>query len=732
VQKIVFWVILVIILILDLYSLKPILKSGFYFDDTYNSQTKAYLSYENRSVSDYNKQISSGWIQHGRIIPGFIYGGYNLWVTTFFNLIQYKIFMIIIHIIVITTYSFLLFKLTNSIIVFLLSFLVTPLFFQFRRSPDPVTSFAFLVPLTLLYLTSSLIFLKEYFKNKKNVFFILSLFFYLLMLLMFYEIAYVFFPIAIYLIYFHKKKLLPTLKFSLPYIILSLIFIAIYFYVLIHATVGTYNGSTMNLNIRLIILAFLKQVSASLPLSYFFVFKPQFFHINFLDYFYAAILAITSFVLLISYKLKKQTLFLFFSIGFLLVFLSTIPISLSKRYQSEVAWGIGHLPVYIAYFGSASILIGIMSLIISKLKNNLLKTSFILFISVIIGIIGFLNLQNNKIVVEDLNNIFKYPRDLVKNSLQSKLASNIPENSTIISLNKLYWDNSAFYFNIAKKRRQVMGIDDYLKELKNKEVINDFKIVKNVDNTYIIKYQVINKELGFVYVAKVVRIYYVNQDTNFFLVNNPRIFIQNNSSYKYVDYRSYSKLNEKEYKKNRIPLNRLKLLDKNNNYQLYEIKSDNLINFNSIKLINPDNPAEFNYQDNINEMEKAYVNDFFPIWEQGFSSLEGNNENNWRWNSNKGKLSIINLDPYPKTVKINMSLSSGFEDMSNLNIKGLNSNLDDHLKINNISTMYERVIYLNPGINQLDFTSDSKKIINHNDPRDLRFKITNFIAEEIK
>ena len=173
-------------------------------------------------------------------------------------------------------------------------------------------------------------------------------------------------------------------------------------------------------------------------------------------------------------------------------------------------------------------------------------------------------------------------------------------------------------------------------------------------------------------------------------------------------------------------------MDKNNNYQLYEIKSDNLINFNSIKLINPDNPAEFNYQDNINEMEKAYVNDFFPIWEQGFSSLEGNNENNWRWNSNKGKLSIINLDPYPKTVKINMSLSSGFEDMSNLNIKGLNSNLDDHLKINNISTMYERVIYLNPGINQLDFTSDSKKIINHNDPRDLRFKITNFIAEEIK
>lgn len=734
-KKVLYSFLFAVILLINLYSLKPILNSGFYFDDTYNSQTKAYLSYENKSVSDYNKQISNGWIQHGRIVPGFIYGGYIFWTHAFFNLTQYKIFMIILHFIVIIGFSALLYRLSNSVSVFFLSFLIIPIFFQFRRSPDPVTSFGFLVPLTLLYLVSSLIFLKEYLKSKINIFIIFSLSLYLLMLLMFYEIAYIFFPVAIYLIYLCKKKLLLTIKFSLPYIVLSLIFIAIYFYFLIHATTGTYNGSTINFNVRLIVSAFLKQLSASLPLSYLIVSKPQFFHINLLDYFYASILSLTSFSLLISCRLKKQNFSLFFIIGFLLTFLSTFPISLSQRYQLEVAWGIGYLPVYIAYFGSASVLIGIVLLITNKLKNNLLKIIFILFISISIGIIGFLNLQSNKIVVEDLNYIFKYPRELVETSLKSELANYISKNATIISLNGLYWDNSAFYSDITKKRIGVIDLESFIAniaKLTDKEGIDNLKIIKNIKNTYVIKYQVINKELGYVYIGKVIDIYYVNKDEKIFLVKNPHIFIKNNSAYKYVDYRSFSDLYQNGFKKNRIALNKSSLLEKNRNNEIYKIDSDDIISFDSIKLINPGNLDELNYQNNINEMETTYINGFFLIWKQGFSGLEGNDENNWRWATNKNKLSIINLGSYLKPIKISMAISTGYKGESNLNIKNVVSNLDDRLKISIIPTTFERIIYLDPGINQFGITSDSKKIINPNDPRDLRFKIINFTAEEIK
>lgn len=718
-----------IILLVSLYSLKPILNSGYYFDDTYNSQTKSFLKYENKSISDFNKEISEGWIQHGRIIPGFMYNGYWSWVYAFHNLLLYKIFMIVLHLITIFCFSFLLYRLSGSMSVFWISFLVAPLFMQFRRSPDPVTSFGFLVPLTLIYLEGSLITIIEYLKTNKILYLFMSVVFFLLMLLMFYEIAYVFFPIIILVIYFYKKKLKPTLKLSTPYIILSLIFIGIYFYIASRATTGTYNGSTINFNIALMISAFLKQVSASLPLSYYFVSKPQFFHINTFDYFYAAITCLVSFFLLIKFKIKKQSIFVFLPFGFLLIILSTIPIALSKRYQLEVGWGIGYLPVYIAYFGAGTILIAVLFFIKNKIKNNFFRNMFIILASVLIGITGFLNLQNNKLVVEDLNYIFKHPRDLIAASLSSKIVDNIDENSTFITLNELYWDNSNFYSDIAKKRFNVLNLDSFINKLDD---LKDLKIIKSLDNTYLINYRVINKELGYVYIAKVIDMYYINKDEKISLTKNAQIFIKNNSSYKYVDYRSFSNIFENGFKKNRVKLNELKLIQKNIIGEVYQINTDELISFDSIRLINPSNSDEFNNQNNINSIENAYVNSLFIIWKQGISGLESINNTNWRWATNNSRLLIINLYKYSRVFKISMTVSTGYEKASNLNLKNIISGLNENIDININPRNYERVIHINPGINEFNLSSNSKKIINPNDPRDLRLKITNFTIEEIK
>jgi len=593
-KNIIYFLLFLVILLVNLYSLKPIISSGFYSDDTYNSQTKAFLKYENKSVFTYSKEISRAWIKGGRILPGFIYG-YMPWVI-FSNIVQYKTFMVALHIIVVIFYSFLFFKLTNSLPIFLLLFLITPVFFQFRRYHDPVTSYGFLVPLILLYLTISLIFLKQYFNKKKRVFFIISLFFYLLMLLIFYEITYIFFPIFIYLIFAHKKKVLETLKLSLPYILLSLIFISISFYVFLNrASQGSYAGSTINFDIKLIISTFIKQMSASLPLSYFFISKPLFFHISLFDYFYASILTITSFILFILHKSKKNDNSIFFIIGIFLTCLSSVPIALSKRYQLEVNWGFGYLPVYIAYFGTATILIGIIIIMINKLKKLVNKRLSILLISIFIGIIGFLNLQNNKLVVEDFNYIFKYPRDLVEISLKSKLGSNIPKNSTIISLNGLYWDNSSFYSDILKKRVKVTDLKMFVEE--NKKMLGNLKSVNNVKNSYVMKYQAINKDLGYVLIANVSDIYYINTDERIIFVKNPQIFIKNNTLYRYLDYRSYSILFEEKFKKNRIKLK-----------EVSQINHNDLINFDSIRLINPDNTDELNNPNDISPIEKSYIN----------------------------------------------------------------------------------------------------------------------------
>lgn len=728
-KKIIFFVLFFLILVVNLYSLKPILNSGFYFDDAYNSQTKSYLNYQNKTVAQFNKEISNGWLQHGRILPGFIYGGYGFWVNAVTSLLQYKVFMIFMHLTVIIIFSLLLYRLSKMPSVFFLSFLIIPIFMQFRRSPDPVTSFAFLVPLNLLYLETSLIFLKEYLVKNKKIFMILSIFFYLLMLLMFYEISYIFFPMVIYIIYLHKKRLWPTLKLSLPYIFFSLIFIGIYFYVLIHATTGTYNGSTINFNIWLIISAFLKQVSASLPLSYFFVSKPQLFHINPFDYFYATVTSLITVHLLTNSKLKKQTIFVFFPLGFLLVILSTIPIALSKRYQLEVGWGIGYLPVYIAYFGSALILIASLLLIRKKITSSFLKGAFIIVSSIFIGIAAFFNLQNNKLVVEDLNYIFKHPRDLVTASLSSKIVDNIDENSTLITLNDLYWDNSNFYSDIAKKRFNVLNLDSFINKLND---VKDLKIIKSLDNTYLINYRVINKKLGFVYIAKIIDMYFINNDEKIFLTKNVQLFIKNNSPYEFVDYRSFSNIFYDGFKKNRVKLSELKLIQKNEYGEVYQINFDELISFDSIKLINPNNSDELNNPNNISTIENSYLNGLFYIWKQGVSGLETNANDNWRWAINKSKLLIINSYPYERVIKMSMTISTGYSETSNLNIRNPVSGIDENIKISINPTNYEMIVYLHSGVNEFNLVSDSKRIINAGDPRDLRFKISNFSAMEIR
>ncbi len=731
-KKIIFFVLFFFILIVNLYSLKPILNSGYYFDDTYNSQTKSYLNYQNKTVAQFSKEISNGWLQHGRILPGFIYGGYGFWVNAVTSLFQYKVFMILMHLTVIIIFSLLLYKLSKMPSVFFLSFLILPIFFQFRRSPDPVTSFGFLVPLTFLYLESSLILLNKYLETNKNSYLFFSLSFYLLMLLMFYEIAYIFFPIVVCIVYLHKKKLVETLKLSLPYTILSFIFIAIYFYILSRATTGTYNGSTINFNIALIISAFLKQVSASLPLSYFFASKPQFFHINSLDYIYAAITSLISFFLLMKLKIKKYKIsifFLLFQLGFLLIILSTIPIALSKRYQMEVGWGIGYLPVYISYFGTASIFIATLFFLRKKIKSNFLSSMLIILISILIGIAGFLNLQNNKLVVEDLNYIFKHPRDLATASLNSKMADNIPENATLITLNDLYWDNSNFYSDAAKKRFNVINLETFINKLNS---ANDVKIIKDQDNTYLISYRVINKELGYAYIAKAIDIYLINKDEKIFLTKNVQLFIKNNSPYKFVDYRSFSTIFDAGFKKNRVKLNDLKPIQKDGVGEAYQINSDELISFDSIRLINPNNSDELNNPNNINLIENSYVNGLFYIWKKGVSGLEINANDNWRWATNNSRLLIINSYPHERAVKMSMTISTGFSEISNLNIKNRVSGIDENIKISINPTNYEKIVYLNSGVNQFDFVSDSKRIINAGDPRDLRFKISNFSAMEIK
>lgn len=117
-------------------------------------------------------------------------------------------------------------------------------------------------------------------------------------------------------------------------------------------------------------------------------------------------------------------------------------------------------------------------------------------------------------------------------------------------------------------------------------------------------------------------------------------------------------------------------------------------------------------------------------WKTGFYGLEGTPENNWRWSSAGGELSIYNYSQENKKVIIQMSLTSGFNDFSNLKIEG--SSFTENLKINNKGKFFSKTVVISPGTNLIKFSSDANRVDAANDPRDLVFRVVNFKFKEIK
>lgn len=693
-------------LLVAIYPLLQIRHTGFYFDDMYNSQTNGYLKYNNISNFEHTKTIATNWFEHGRIIPGIFYG-YSLWIGPFKSLSIYKTILIIANLISIILFGFILKKITKSNNVFWLSLIVIPIFFQFREYPDPTTSFGLLLQLIWVKFSLSIIFFIKYLEENKEKYFWISITLYTTMLLMFYEITYILFPIIILISFIQKKDIKYIFKKSFPYVLLSILFVLISFCVLTISKTNThYPGSTINLNFDLIFSTLIKQIYSSFPGTYFFYNQTPFKFINKLDYFYVFSIFTVTFILLIKTKIKKiENLFV---LGFLLLVIPAIPIAFSLKYQQELRFGIGYLPVFIQFFGLFCILISIF-LLIPKLKNKLIKITLIGLISIMVGYFAFINIENNKVVTEDLNNFYKYPRYLLEQGIRSDLLKEIKENSTLISINENPWDNSSFYLMNSNKNFEIKYISDLIKQEKNYKEIDNLKLINLEQSPYIIGYQLSNKNIGAVFIGEPKKILFDNTEKKFdLLVSNTIIFIAGNKDYKYISYKAYV---------NNKPQEIIKEVENNKILEISNLLDPKTIFLKTNEISNP--------KINKNNQDEFLLNGIGFKWEKGFSGLEQLNNNNWRWCSDFGMLKIINFNQDSKKIKISASINSGYELKSNLQIN-INNQEKINLKINNHPLEFSKTFYIKPGVTFIEFNSNAPKINTENDPRDLRFRLNNF------
>ncbi|WP_019635696.1 hypothetical protein [Paenibacillus fonticola] len=128
----------------------------------------------------------------------------------------------------------------------------------------------------------------------------------------------------------------------------------------------------------------------------------------------------------------------------------------------------------------------------------------------------------------------------------------------------------------------------------------------------------------------------------------------------------------------------------------------------------------------LNTLKENVINPVFIEW-NGVYEKEGDELLNWRWANSKGNIAIHNLSDEERIVTLKMTLSTITPEISELNIYSeLYSKL---LEINNEAK--EHIIELNvpSGVHKLNFDSYAPRVEAPSDPREMYFKIDNFVLE---
>ncbi|MGE5473042.1 MAG: hypothetical protein ACM3UU_02340 [Ignavibacteriales bacterium] len=116
-------------------------------------------------------------------------------------------------------------------------------------------------------------------------------------------------------------------------------------------------------------------------------------------------------------------------------------------------------------------------------------------------------------------------------------------------------------------------------------------------------------------------------------------------------------------------------------------------------------------------------------WGKGFSILEGTNNQNWRWCSSEGELTINNDSKISRKAIIHFAIQTGYAEYNDFFIKS--DLIVDNFKTNINSKQYSKEISIPPGKHIIKFISNAKRLNAPNDLRFLVFALHNFKLEEI-
>lgn len=345
-----------------------ITSSPYLYDDVMNKDIRIISANEGLTLFDQVLRYTTGWMgAEGRFFPGSL--GWSFSIFWIFNsLMSYKLVVASVVALSIAAFSWLIGLLLRNTHAILVTWLGLLFLNQIRYWFDGLTSFAALVPLTILLVSLSTIAAisssKWWAISFSGVLFLIPL--------LTYEVVILFSPLIIGAIYLRNKSWKRTLGVAIPTILVAL------FSLFLRVNLGRQSPSsayTISLDLVKFWETFIEQFLAALPFSQWILAGelPATHLVKFL--LIVGILALIPVALAIFFLLQAEhnvsrgaTIALAFS-GLWIWISSAGIVALSGRWQSELALGQGYLSVIYEYFG-LSLILTALALTFSRLINK--------------------------------------------------------------------------------------------------------------------------------------------------------------------------------------------------------------------------------------------------------------------------------------------------------------------------------------------------------------------------
>lgn len=545
-------VIHIAIVLLYILYFRVILDSGLSADDMWNFNVQAAQYTGGTGAWEITRNQFLMWLNMGRFFPFSVY--VHVLCSIMPSILCYKACIVLSIYVNNLIGGWCLKRITGQRYSQYFFMLLFPLFVQLTPEFDSgLYCYHMLIQFVVTWCFLSLWCLLQYMGQNKARYAIGSVIFYCFALGT-YEVAFVFIFVLVITVFYKNRDWKHVVRYSMPNVILLMIMGILNVILKMNAQISTYDGITVNLQIKPILITLLKQCSTCFPIGRYicctiryvepysdllpFTLKEIVQQVKILDV--VTILVYIGIFLLVErwffkqWKERSDDDKLLVLIGVCLFVLPGILIAVSVKYQNLLGWCSGHLPAYMQSFGVAILVLGIYGLILKHWKGK--KTEAIIrFAGLGVAVIIILfNQVSGRIGVEYMNRYRKYPQENITEAAKVGFFDELQDNETrmLFGTTSYIYDLSAsrdFYSRFTQSNIYAIPRQDIVnlaKENCNSENICELSSLG--ETKYYAMFNMANRESGAIILGRCIEVEVNDNQTDFrhVWVQNPSVFVQ--------------------------------------------------------------------------------------------------------------------------------------------------------------------------------------------------------------